>query len=95
VRCASCHGDRLQGQPGWRDGLRAEHPPPPALDADGFAWHNPDRALVGIIRHGIVARGMPAFAGEVSDDDIWAVVAFMKSTWPEETRQHHDNLNPH
>jgi hypothetical protein len=31
----------------------------------------------------------------VSDDDIWAVVAFMKSTWPEETRQHHDSLNPH
>jgi mono/diheme cytochrome c family protein len=95
ARCAACHGDRLQGQPGWRDELRAEHPPPPALDADGFAWHNPDRALVGIIRHGIVARGMPAFAGQVSDDDIWAVVAFMKSTWPEETRQHHDSLNPH
>jgi mono/diheme cytochrome c family protein len=51
--CAVCHGERLQGQPGWRDGLRAEHPPGPALDADGFAWHNPDRALVGIIRHGM------------------------------------------
>jgi mono/diheme cytochrome c family protein len=94
ARCAVCHGERLQGQPGWRDGLRTEHPPAPALDADGFAWHNPDRALVGIIRHGIPARGMPAFADQVSDDDIWALVAFMKSTWPEETRQRHDRLNP-
>jgi mono/diheme cytochrome c family protein len=94
ANCASCHGERLQGQPGWRDGLRAEHPPAPALDADGFAWHNPDRALVGMIRHGIATRGMPGFAGQLSDDEIWAVVAFIKSTWPEETRQRHDTLNP-
>ncbi len=94
ARCAACHGERLQGQPGWRAGLRAEHPPAPALDAEGFAWHNPDRALVGIIRHGITARGMPAFADQLSDDDIWAIVAFMKSTWPDETRQRHDRLNP-
>lgn len=95
ARCAICHGERLQGQLGWRDGLRAEHPPAPALDADGFAWHNPDRALVGIIRHGVAAHGMPAFAEELSEDDIWAVVAFMKSAWPAETRQRHDRLNAH
>ena len=92
--CAACHGERLQGQPGWSAGLRAEHPPAPALDAEGFAWHNPDRALVGIIRNGITARGMPAFADQLSDDDIWAIVAFLKSTGPDETRQRHDRLNP-
>ena len=30
---------------------------------------------------------MPAFADRLSDGDIAAVLAFIKSTWPEETRK--------
>ncbi|MFX4219962.1 MAG: c-type cytochrome [Thalassobaculum sp.] len=27
---------------------------------------------------------MPAFEGELADADIWAIIAYTKSTWPEE-----------
>ena len=30
--------------------------------------------------------GMPSFAGDLSDADIEAVLAFIKSTWPEPVR---------
>lgn len=30
---------------------------------------------------------MPAFAQQLSDDDIWAVLAHIKSTWLDETRK--------
>jgi mono/diheme cytochrome c family protein len=94
ARCAACHGDSLAGQPGWRDGRGAAQPPAPALDADGPAWHNPDRALFGIIKHGVATHGMPGFAETLGDSEIWAVVAFLKSSWPAETRALHDRLNP-
>jgi mono/diheme cytochrome c family protein len=94
ARCAACHGEDLAGQAGWRAGQRAEHPPPPALDAGGFAWHNTDRGLFGIVKHGVAQRGMPAFADTLSDDEIWAVIAFLKSSWPLETRTLHERLNP-
>jgi S-disulfanyl-L-cysteine oxidoreductase SoxD len=94
ARCAACHGDRLAGQAGWREGRQAAQPPAPALDAGGPAWHNPDRALFGIVKHGVATRGMPGFADALSDDDIWAVIAFLKSSWPAEIRAMHDRLNP-
>jgi mono/diheme cytochrome c family protein len=30
---------------------------------------------------------MPAFAGTLSDEEIWAVLAFLKSSWPQEIRK--------
>jgi mono/diheme cytochrome c family protein len=36
---------------------------------------------------------MPAFGGTLSDDDIWAVLAYIKSSWPEALRKSHHELN--
>jgi len=60
---------KLEGQPGWRK-----------------------RLLFAITKHGLVpphapanyASDMPAFAGTLSDDEIWAVLAYLKSRWPPE-----------
>jgi mono/diheme cytochrome c family protein len=30
---------------------------------------------------------MPAFAGTLTDEEIWAVLAYIKSAWPEEIRK--------
>ena len=30
---------------------------------------------------------MPAFGGALSDDEIWAVLAYIKSSWPREIRK--------
>lgn len=30
---------------------------------------------------------MPAFKGRLADEEIWAVLAYIKSRWPEEIRR--------
>ena len=36
---------------------------------------------------------MPAYAGKLSDDEIIAVLSYIKSTWPPAIRKRHDMLN--
>ena len=94
--CAMCHGPRLEGQPNWQDKLPNGRMPAPPHDASGHTWHHPDSVLFGITRHGLVPgkyappkyeSDMPAFSGTLSDEDIWAVLAYIKSSWPPEIRK--------
>jgi mono/diheme cytochrome c family protein len=91
--CASCHGVELEGQPDWQRPLPDGGLPAPPHDVDGHTWHHPDRLLFGITKFGGQAlappefkSNMPAFARTLSDREIWAVLAFIKSRWPEEIR---------
>ena len=87
--CASCHGSRLEGQPDWRRRKADGRMPAPPHDESGHTWHHPDGVLIGITKQGLVPpfapRGyqsdMPAFGGMLSDDDILAVITFIKSHW--------------
>jgi len=94
--CAACHGARLEGQPNWQDKLPTGRMPAPPHDASGHTWHHPDAVLFGITKHGLVPgkyappkyeSDMPAFGGPLSDEDIWAVLAYIKSAWPESARR--------
>ena len=89
--CASCHGAKLEGQPTWQEKLPTGRMPAPPHDASGHTWHHPDSVLFGITKHGLVPgkyappsyqSDMPGFGGVLSDEDIWAVVAYIKSSWP-------------
>jgi mono/diheme cytochrome c family protein len=97
--CASCHGKNLEGQPSWRERLSNGRLPAPPHDASGHTWHHPDRQLFEITKNGIsgIVPGyqsdMPAFASRLSDEQIWAVLAFIKSDWPEDIRQRQERLN--
>jgi mono/diheme cytochrome c family protein len=89
--CASCHGARLEGQPDWKTRKANGRLPAPPHNATGHTWHHPDAVLFRITRDGIAAvapagyqTDMPAFGGALSDEDIWAAVAFIKSSWPAE-----------
>ena len=69
--------------------------PAPPHDASGHTWHHPDGVLFRITREGpaaVVGGGyqsdMLGFGNVMSDDDIWAVLSFIKSTWPERERQY-------
>lgn len=95
-RCAACHGTNLEGQPNWRDKLASGRMPAPPHDASGHTWHHPDTVLFGITKHGLVPgkyappgyqSDMPAFGSALSDEEIWAVLAHIKSVWPEKIRQ--------
>ncbi|MDT8304533.1 MAG: cytochrome c [Anaerolineae bacterium] len=90
--CASCHGDNLEGEADWKEpnpdnSLRA-----PPHDATGHTWHHSDRVLREAILQGGERLGafgtsnMPAFAETLSEREVDAVLAYIKSTWPEEIR---------
>lgn len=94
--CAACHGANLEGQPDWRsagpDGLL----PAPPHDETGHTWHHTDSVLFDYTKLGGKAAlaaqgvefesGMPGFGGQLSDAEIWTILAYIKSTWPERER---------
>jgi mono/diheme cytochrome c family protein len=94
MHCAACHGAKLQGQPMWRERLPNGKFPAPPHDESGHTWHHPDSLLFNITKNGIepyapagYQSDMPAFRDRLSDEDIRAVLAYIKSTWPDETRR--------
>jgi mono/diheme cytochrome c family protein len=89
ARCASCHGANLEGQANWKQPLANGSMPAPPHDASGHTWHHADALLFAITKNGGQSisppgyrNGMPAFGGVLSDEEIWAVLAYIKSTWP-------------
>ena len=97
--CAACHGDEGEGGAG------------PSLVDDTFLGEKgdmPDAAYFALISYGSdvkaqLARkgdpegGMQAFAGPMSQDDIWAVVSFIRSRQTHERAEHdgHDDHHEH
>jgi mono/diheme cytochrome c family protein len=91
-QCAACHGANLEGQPNWKEKLPNARRPAPPHDDSGHTWHHADHVLFAIVKKGLVPpyaspgyeSDMPAFAGKLSDDEMWAVLAFIKSHWSRE-----------
>ena len=97
--CAECHGGNLEGEPNWRTPNADGSLPAPPHDASGHTWHHADRVLFGIIRKGGQAAAppgfpsrMPAFEGALAEREIWAALAFIKSTWPAEIRTRQESV---
>lgn len=99
--CASCHGRNLEGQADWQTPDREGYMPASPHDESGHTWHHSDELLFDITKHGVVEAAdlknyktrMPAFGGVLTDEDILAALSFIKSTWPRELREMHDELN--
>lgn len=95
--CASCHGVALEGQPDWRSPGPDGRLPAPPHDETGHTWHHPDSLLFDYTKLGgqkALARagvkldsGMPGFGGQLSDDDILDILAYIKSTWPKRIQE--------
>ena len=105
VNCASCHGGNLEGQPNWRTPNANGVLPAPPHDATGHTWHHDTALIFEYTKLGgkgaLAARGMtdfnsgmPAFETEISDDDIWNILAYIRSTWPEREQQSQASRNP-
>lgn len=104
VHCAACHGARLEGQPDWQKKLLNGRMPAPPHDATGHTWHHTDSLLFNITKYGLLPgkyappdyrSDMPAFIGTLSDEEIWAVLAYIKSFWPNEIRKTQRDLTLH
>jgi mono/diheme cytochrome c family protein len=98
--CARCHGANLEGQPDWTKRLPSGRLPAPPHDASGHTWHHSDRTLFEITKKGTAAvvgdgyeSDMPGFDGVLSDEQIRAVLAFIKSTWPERERRFQERVS--
>jgi mono/diheme cytochrome c family protein len=103
--CAACHGADLEGQPDWRspgaDGIL----PAPPHDRTGHTWHHSNAMLFDYTKRGgqraladlgvtDFTSGMPAFQDQMSDQDIWDVLGYIRSTWPAREQAVQSGQNP-
>ena len=86
--CASCHGANLEGQLDWRSRLPNGRLPAPPHDASGHTWHHPDSYLFMITKFGLekfleapYPNNMPIYDNLLSDEEIIAVLSYIKSQW--------------
>lgn len=94
--CASCHGVELEGQPEWKTQNEDGSFKAPPHSADGHTWHHADGQLIEAIQQGGARFAgmdiggtslMPAYADILSNEEITAVLTYIKSTWPNDIRQ--------
>lgn len=98
--CASCHGINLEGQEGWRDQMVDGMRLAPPHDETGHTWHHADELLFKITKYGYEALlgreykvSMPVYDGLLKDDEIIAILSYIKSTWPKHIVEAHDKIN--
>lgn len=93
AKCATCHGAEGEGQfpdnPTQPDETGRIGAPPHT--GAGHTWHHADQLLIQIVREGSNAPQdmfypMPAFGDQLSDEEIIAVLEFIKTWWSEEER---------
>lgn len=98
--CAACHGANLEGEPDWRSPKPSGRMPAPPHDETGHTWHHRDELLFQITKFGTEAvvggtyeSDMVGFGDVLSDAEILAVLAYIKSTWPGRVIEMHNRVN--
>lgn len=99
-QCAACHGANLEGQANWRTRKGNGRLPAPPHDASGHTWHHDDMSLFQLTKFGLatligqpIESDMPAFDGKLSDEEIWASLAYIKSRWPQKIQQRQADMS--
>ncbi|MCB0077421.1 MAG: cytochrome c [Anaerolineales bacterium] len=84
ANCAACHGANLEGEANWRQPNADGTLKAPPHDANGHTWHHDDTYLLNVIRFGGTSPSsrMPAYNERLNDEEIEAVLAYIKSRWP-------------
>jgi len=98
--CASCHGVALEGQANWRQRDADGYLPAPPHDETGHTWHHPDSYLFLMTKYGIeemigktYPNNMPAYKDKLMDEEILAVLSYIKSTWSSRIQRQHNQIN--
>jgi cytochrome c553 len=86
--CSPCHGS-----PKLRHPWVAQHmtPNPPYLPPEVSEWEPEE--LFYIVKHGVKFTGMPAWPSEHRDDEVWAIVAFLRTLPNLDAEQYHRLVN--
>ena len=104
-QCAACHGANLEGQPEWRTPDENGVLPAPPHDQTGHTWHHDNQLLFEYTKLGGAAAleargvtgfasGMPGFGETLTDEEIWDILAYIRSTWPERVQDVQAARNP-
>ena len=95
--CASCHMGNLAGNPEWKSGVDEDGQRlPPPLNGTAHTWHHSPEQLFQIIRYGY-KKFDPNYKGKMlgndnlSEDDVWSILEYIKSVWPKEIRDKYNN----
>jgi mono/diheme cytochrome c family protein len=85
ANCRSCHG-------GASGGALRDVPPP--HNANGHTWHHQDCLLKDITLNGFDDPSlpadrpkMPAFKGRLTEEEVEAILVYIKTWWTEEQRE--------
>ena len=89
ANCAVCHGPSGEGEsPAWKTPNADGTYPGPPHDSTGHTWHHADQLLFDIVKDGgsrfnspTFRSRMPASGGTLTDDEIRAVLAYIKTLW--------------
>ena len=98
--CSVCHGSKLGGELASGATVPEGQSPAPPLNGTAHSYHHADGELFGVVKHGpgsLDARDwprMPIFDRVLPDDDIWAVIAYIKSVWPKRIQLEHAKSFP-
>lgn len=85
--CATCHGSNAEAMAGWEQAKGEKSAPP--LDGTAHTWHHSLEQLSKTIQQGNVQIGgtMPAFKGEMSEQETSHIIAYFQSKWPDDIYQ--------
>ena len=97
---ASCHGIALEGQANWQQRDAEGYLPAPPHDETGHTGHHLDSHLFLMTKYGIekmigksYPNNMPAYEHKLTDEEILAVLSYIKSTWSGRIQRQHDQIN--
>ncbi|MDE0310588.1 MAG: cytochrome c [Acidiferrobacterales bacterium] len=98
--CAVCHGANLEGEPDWTKRKASGALPAPPHDPSGHTWHHSDEILFKLTKFGVrifagpeYITDMPAYEKILTDEEILAVISYIKSTWPEEILEAQERMS--
>ena len=97
INCSSCHMNNLAGNPMWKSSLDEDGQRlPPPLNGTGHTWHHSPQQLFNTIRYGY-KKIDPKYQGKMlgnenlTDDEIWSILKYIKSLWPEKIKDKYDS----
>ncbi|MBF24556.1 MAG: cytochrome C [Marinobacter sp. 34-60-7] len=93
--CAACHGGQGEGAANWKKPDEKGEMPPPPHDDTGHTWRHSDAMLFKMIAEGwrhpfnkTERLTMPAFGESLTDQEIGAVIEYLKTLWTDEQREY-------
>ena len=87
THCQECHGVAAAGVVReWHKPLADGSMPAPPLNGSAHAWHHSDEVLLRTVNMGGIPLGgtMPPFRDVLDEEQKTAVLAYIKSLWPDE-----------